>query len=215
MPRTTGIDRICIQCQKSFKIWPSDLNYIKAIYCSNRCQHEWQNQPHRVLEKFLSLIEINIETECWEWQGVKNELSYGIFCTNKLKIRAHRYAWELFRQPIPSGLFLCHHCDNPACINPDHMFVGTQADNVKDMEKKGRRRNKPQPGEKNYFAKLNEEQVRTIFFYKGHMSAKEMATLFHITTAAIWFIWSGRTWKHLNLLSHNDSSNTNVPVSNV
>ena len=217
MPRETsiGIERVCIQCEKIFKIWASDLKVIKGKYCSNRCQLDWQGHPDRVLEKFWKFVEINPETGCWEWAGGKNDAGYGIFCTSKMRIRTHRYCWELFNEPIPQSMELCHKCDSPPCINPDHLFIGTHAENMADMAQKRRGTKMGRPGEQNPAAKLTEEIAREIFAMKGQKIARVVADIFNVGTTAVYHIWHGHTWKHLNLLAHNDSSNTTVPVSNV
>lgn len=78
---------------------------------------------------------------CWEWNGPTNENGYGTFTSKKHKmekVRAHRVVYELFVGKIPDGMHLCHHCDNPPCVNPEHLFPGTRKDNMSDMVSKRR-----------------------------------------------------------------------------
>lgn len=94
-------------------------------------------------ERFLAKIRID-ESGCWIWTAGRNKLGYGRFgLPGQYKtVQAHRFAYEQFYGPIPEGMFVCHHCDNPPCVNPEHLFVGTHVDNMKDMWSKGRGFNK-------------------------------------------------------------------------
>ena len=78
------------------------------------------------------------ETGCWEWTGEMHWAGYGLFCVNRKRYRAHRVALILEGIEIPAGMLVCHHCDNRKCVRPDHLFIGTQSDNVRDMYAKGR-----------------------------------------------------------------------------
>jgi len=94
-----------------------------------------------VHERFQEKVAVIPFHSCHEWIGRKNHLGYGVFDLPKpLKYRrAHRMAWTLVYGDIPSGLFVCHHCDNPGCVRIDHLFLGTNADNMRDMWRKRRR----------------------------------------------------------------------------
>lgn len=94
-------------------------------------------------ERFWKKVEIIPFHECWEWTAAKNEKGYGVFGVKKNTDKAHRIAWKLLGRTIPPGKFLCHHCDNPACVNPNHLFIGTNLDNVIDMIRKGRNSTPP------------------------------------------------------------------------
>jgi hypothetical protein len=88
------------------------------------------------IEIFLARTKFN--NGCWEWMGTKNSYGYGVVMINRKVKRTHRVSWEIHNGPIPKGLYVCHHCDNPPCVRPDHLFLGTCSDNLHDMVKKGR-----------------------------------------------------------------------------
>ena len=94
----------------------------------------------RDLARFWSRVNIENDLDCWEWRGGKHERGYGVFKVGGLPYRASRLAWELFNGQSMGAMYACHKCDNPACCNPDHIFPGTQKQNMQDMLGKGRQR---------------------------------------------------------------------------
>ena len=91
-------------------------------------------------ERFMEKLPADRDPdECWEWEGFRNSPGYGVLKVAGVKLRAHRVAWELANdQKIPEGMLACHHCDNPPCCNPRHLYVGTHADNARDSLDRGR-----------------------------------------------------------------------------
>lgn len=104
-------------------------------------------------ERFLAKVDKS--GECWLWTGCLDKDGYGKFRIKKKIFRTHRISYELYVEPIPDGLYVCHHCDNPSCVNPDHLFVGTSKDNMRDMISKSHNRK----GQNNSNAKLTSKQV--------------------------------------------------------
>lgn len=128
--------------------------------CSPKCSRILRDPPFA--QRFWAKVMKGGPAECWPWVGAKKSSGYGNFAGIGTSI-ASRVSWELTKGPIPSGLFVCHHCDNPPCCNPTHLFVGTQRENISDMFKKGRQATYTgNPGESNPAAKLNGELVAEI-----------------------------------------------------
>lgn len=140
---------------------------------------------------------------CWVYQGYLTEWGYGCFkiyvnhaSPKKLGVRAHRAAYVFHNGVDPEDLLVCHKCDNPACINPDHLFLGTPQDNSSDMVAKQRHAN--QTGTYNGNCKLSEDTVRDIVsrILEGQNNT-EIAKLLPVTHSAVSLIRVGRSWRAL------------------
>ncbi len=113
--------------------------------------------------------------------------------------RAHRISYRVFKGTIPQGFSVLHKCDVPSCINPDHLFVGTQKDNMSDCSRKGRIVSLGRKGEDNPAALLTEQDVLYIRVYpKKRGYVKELADKFNVKPMTIWEARNGKSWKHLN-----------------
>lgn len=126
-----------------------------------------------------------ISTHCW------NEDGYGR--TGKKPRLAHRLSYEIHYGPIPAGLLVCHRCDTPSCVNPDHLFLGTDKENTQDCKRKGRLRRSP--GELNGSSVLTEENVLEI--RSSELTAKALAVKFGVTPPSIYKARTGFTWAHV------------------
>jgi hypothetical protein len=159
-----------------------------------------EGQPQRYLfghQGRSSPIEYIVDDKsgCWLWQRCLNNKGYGTTSINGKRIYAHRKFWELKHGPIPDGQWVLHKCDNPACVNPAHLFLGNRRDNVDDMLQKGRSAR----GERSGKARLTEAEVREI--WRRRMAgerAQEIAYEFGISRQNVSDIFSARSWKHLN-----------------
>ncbi len=130
---------------------------------------------------------------CWEWQAAKITNGYGHFQFQKIHYYAHRTAWLVANGSIPTGLHVLHTCDNRACCRPDHMFLGTQADNMRDMIAKGRKTR----GEQSPNSKLTEDDVRYIRAMYPAKQMKQLAAQYNVSTGAIFAVIHRVNWRHV------------------
>lgn len=147
--------------------------------------------------------------DCWEWQAARMSSGYGMMRLNGVSTGAHRISWMLHYGDIPKGVCVCHKCDNRLCVRPDHLFLGTQADNIRDMMNKGRiargkQLNHPnQKGDKNHNAVVTEKQVRHVLlmYYKENKKQAEISRIVGLTYANVWAIVHRKSWKHIDVES--------------
>ena len=149
----------------------------------------------RAQERFASRVN-HARDSCWLWTGYLTERGYGRICVQGHFYRPHRLAWVFFGRVIPQGFFVCHHCDNPTCVNPDHLFAGTHEDNMRDMVKKGRGRSAPHSGELHPSARLTWGQVHSIRDERAKgVPLLILAARFGVSISHISHIANGKFWK--------------------
>lgn len=135
---------------------------------------------------------------CWEWHARRNEHGYGIFVIGHAKAYlAHRVSFEHFHGAIPEGRHVLHRCDNPCCVNPEHLFSGTQADNVRDMIEKGRHVAKGMNGVANSQAKLTPEIAQKIraSYIPRKVTLRELASRYGVSQATCSLVVNGKRWE--------------------
>jgi hypothetical protein len=153
-------------------------------------------------ERFFKIVGDRPRAKCWPWPTEER----GRFWTGTKHMMAYRFSYELFTgKPIPPDLFACHSCDNPSCVNPEHIFLGTCLDNMRDAAKKGRMSSGKRhtgfqlKGEKVYCAVLSEDDVKAIRkrYIPRHPihGARAMAREFKVSSTAISYTIKGRNWK--------------------
>jgi hypothetical protein len=178
---------VCQVCGKQF---PHDHPSRGQKYCSKICGGVAfrRSLADRFWEKVLKT------DSCWLWRGAIGDSGYGHIADENRKTKiASRVSWELHYGSIPAGLHVLHRCDNPPCVRPDHLFLGTDADNAADMYAKGRQHKAR--GEAHPRAKLTEDQVRAI--RQGRRTDAAFAREFGVTATAIYSVRRGQTWRHV------------------
>lgn len=151
-------------------------------------------------ERFWKKVDKRGRDECWVWTGGVNRWGYGNFKWNGHVSNASRFSWELFNGVIPPKIFVCHKCDNPPCVNPNHLFLGTHSDNMRDAYQKGRMRgHESYKGEKSNLSKLTEKEVVLIRALRKdeNLKLRELAKRFSVTEVAISKIINRQTWAHV------------------
>lgn len=176
------------------------------------------------ISRFWDKVYVSDKEVCWNWKA-NTIKGYGMFCVSGFKIRAHRIAYYLGTKADPLDMVVCHSCDNPSCCNPNHLFAGTQLDNIRDRVLKGRTKSqaglkngaytcpdKVNKGSKNGFSKLTETEVIEILRLRNSGAKnKDLAIKFNVTPENISSIVVRKAWKHIEL----DFDYTNPKVQGV
>lgn len=154
-------------------------------------------KPKSIVERFWP--KVNKSDGCWNWLGAKKSNGYGQINAIQKYMMAHRVSWILNNGPIPAGSNVLHKCDNRLCVNPDHLFLGTQRDNLLDALKKGRvTRYHPRYGEDNGISKLTVKKVHEMRRLNSlGMPFRELAKMFFVSKTAATNACKGVTWKHV------------------
>ncbi len=189
----------CKQCNAEFSVpawWP---NSKTAKFCSIPCRDAYRRDPARAFWP-----KVNKDGPipphqpqlgpCWIWTGRKTSQGYGRLGERYANI--HRLSWQIHNGNIPDGLCVLHRCDNPPCVNPAHLFLGTYTDNARDMVSKGR--NRGPRGETHSWAKITEMQAREVILRKERgESLRDVCKALNQPETTIANIYYGHTWKWL------------------
>lgn len=165
---------------------------------------------NKALKRFESRISPEPNSGCWLWTGAHDGRLYGQIFVNGRLLRAHRFSWEVHHGPIPAGAHVCHKCDTPACVNPDHLFIGSAADNMRDAARKGRNGMQRHPsrsrivenrgtliGDQHPNSKLTAQQVAEIRrLHALGTSQRALARIFPVSAGHIANITRGFVWAH-------------------
>lgn len=195
MKLSVMIDCVCKICHSPFRVYPSDVRKGGGLCCGVLCRNRNLSSRNRrpAIDRFWE--KVNKTEGCWNWTGGTNWDFYGVMKVDGRNVIASRFSWQIHFSPIPAGMRVCHKCDNPRCVRPDHLFLGTDADNSRDMVQKGRQVR----GEKNGPAKLTSPQVMSIRreYACGNTTYSKLAIKYSIHRGTIQQIILGKSWRHL------------------
>lgn len=161
--------------------------HMKGKKTENVNSEEYTNElKQRLIQKTV----IN-ENGCWLWTGCTKQFDYGVVRAKRKNYLAHRLAYEIFKNELPGNKYVCHSCDTPRCINPDHLFLGTQTENMFDAKTKKRMKS----GEDHYSTKLSKKDVEEIRVLVGmKFSQRKLAKLFSVSQSCIGQIARKQRW---------------------
>lgn len=210
MAHRTIPDQVCKTCGGSFRPRARDTHY-----CTREC---YLNRPTDITGARIWSRVLETDKGCWEWQGARDSKGYGRVSYLGRPQTVSRVAWELVNGPIPDGMEVCHTCDNPPCINPAHLWIGTRSDNQRDSVNKKRNRAATHPeryqrgkdsfsakyperlarGEKHGNARLKTQDVHEIRQrYANGESVSSLARAYNINWSTVDRVVKRKWWKHV------------------
>ena len=145
-------------------------------------------------DRIFNNINSMTDNGCWEWMGTKLRGGYGGLSVRGKTWQAHRFSYVVFIGEIPDGMLVCHACDNPSCVNPNHLFLGTHKTNAEDRVKKKR----SSVGESFPKSKLKEQEILEIRRYASlGVTRRTLAKMFRVGSTCITYVVNKRTWRHI------------------
>lgn len=193
---------ICGTCKKTFYEKPARIKDGRGKFCSKKCYVKWQTGREKFPRKERFMKYVKKSGKCWLWTGYRMPNGYALFGIGERKhpMRlAHRCSYTMFIGPIPKDKLVLHKCDIRHCVKPKHLWIGTQQDNMDDMNRKGRRVRKGSKGEEHPRAKLTESDIFKIreMYIPRKFSLIKVAKLFGINHTHVHRIVHGISWKHI------------------
>ena len=184
---------LVISCQSQVNRYPS--SGMCDMHAQRVERHGAITEPHRKMPLYKKfLMHVNDTGECWEWMGVKNATGYGRLYHKSKPIAAHRYSYSIYNGLIKDGQLIRHTCDNPSCVNPEHLISGSNMDNSRDMKDRGRGIR----GEKVSASKLKKADIPVIIKKrKQGVKLTELAKEFGVSAETIKHVVKRKTWKHV------------------
>lgn len=149
------------------------------------------SRPDDSVERFWQNVEIS--DGCWIWRGAPDAHGYGRLRVRGVTVKAHRFSYAIHKGEIPPDTCVCHLCDTPLCVNPDHLWLGSNADNIQDRTAKGRSARGSSNGNA---AALTDDDIRRVRL--SDLPVKELADALNVHWSTIYGIRQRKTWKHLD-----------------
>lgn len=181
---------VCEYCQKVFTVWANLLRRGRGRFCSKSCKSRSWHTTHNVTRFWAKVLKTE---SCWLWTGSCRREGHGRFGGTP----THRYSWELANGSIPDGLLVLHNCpggDNPACVNPSHLYLGSAQDNINDREARG----KTTRGEGNPHSRFTVENIMEIRARRqAGESLGSIGRSLNASRHTIWGIVNNRSWRHV------------------
>lgn len=196
----TKVEISCPHCSTIFWRYPADVLNRSTVCCSRYCSSRFNTKKTSkfqtrkdIIDSFWNQVDktpgLGPKGDCWEWRGKNIDSNgYGKLWLYHLRLRvlAHRFSYLLNKDSFHYSLCVCHTCDNPPCVNPIHLFLGTKTDNNEDKVKKDR-----------HGFKLTSDKAREILSAKGSNTASELAAVYNISPTTVFDIWAQRTWRSI------------------
>lgn len=194
----------CPACGTSFTAHASAIKDGRR-FCSRACGYANMASARTDATRFWAKVNKDGPTlrpeigSCWVWTGARIGDGYGYLNSKRRgAVLTHRYAWKLTHGEIPDDMNVLHRCDNPPCVRPEHLFLGTQSVNIADMWGKGRAKQNPRRGESHPFARLSEKDVRAIRNLRvSGLSIGQIATQLRCSKSSVQGVLEGKTWVHV------------------
>ncbi len=191
--------KICDFCKKQFKKDLSQAKRTKKHYCEKKCHTRGAARDKadiKVAEKRFWEKVIKVEKGCWTWSKCRGKKGYGTFRFNDRNYQAHVFSYIIHNGPVPEGKQINHHCDNRACVKPDHIYAGTAKENTRDMMDRGRHKCNPTKGENHPNSVFTNEQI--LYIRSSSKKQTELGKEFGVSLGVISNIIVKRTWKHID-----------------
>jgi len=185
----------CHQCNANLPPIPENrVRSGRGKYCSAACRKSGVAESRILPLEPRFWANVHKTDGCWLWTASTRN-GYGAICVNRKQKDAHRVSWEMHKGAIPPSMFVCHKCDEPRCVNPDHLFLGTIQDNHADMVSKGR----GIKGVKCHLAKLTDAKAKKILCMAKSMPQVSIAKLMEVSQTTVSNVIGRRSWKHVSV----------------